>query len=150
VHILHSLHKAQLIDFRTERSKTGAGTNYLAIRVRDVVPRNGKTQDVIELGPTSDGELALTAEPQEEVTLSKERESLPPEFPELDRLVAAESETNEARTKASQYIAAAENLSDIDPGMADVLLAKAAAIDAWSLSPVETEYLAYAKAHPRS
>ena len=143
VHVVHSLHKAALIDFRTERSKTGGGTNYLAIKAREVVPGNGKSVTPIELAPT---ELAPTDELPDQSTIHPAPST---EYPELERLIAAEGETNEARTKASQYIAAAENLSDIDPGMADVLLAKAAAIDAWSLNPVESEYLTYAKAHPR-
>jgi hypothetical protein len=142
VHILHSLHKGQLIDFRTERSATGGGTNYLAIRVRaKQAGTNGR-----ELAPTSsvEAELAPTSEASD---LTVE---LPENFPELNRLLAYAEQTASARAKADQYLAAAERLSDVDPAMADILIAKATAIDTAILSPVESEYLAYAKAHPRS
>jgi hypothetical protein len=59
-------------------------------------------------------------------------------------------DTAEGRQKASQYIAAAESLANIDPSEAERLMRKAADIDGPALTPVESEYLTYAQAHPRA
>jgi hypothetical protein len=143
VHILHSLHKAQLIDFRLDKSKSSGG-NYLNIRARDMSSDTDGTDmsvDATQVGTTNGADTQELA-PTSDVG--------PSSFPELDRLQRLAKETAEGRAKAAQYIAAAENLADVDPEMADRLLAKAADIDGPSLSPVEGEYLAYSLAYPRS
>lgn len=140
VHILHSLNKAQLIEFRLDKSKS-SGTNYLNIRARGTDMSTNAMQDGTsqnspdELAPT---ELAPTSDvgPTED-------------FPELDKLMKASAESREGREKAGKYIAAAENIADVDPDMAERLLAKAADIDGPTLTMVEQEYLRYAKTYPR-
>lgn len=168
VHILHSLHKAQLIDFREAPKKgTNNGGQYLNIRARETKP-SGADPSVTELRISVDGtsmstdmEVDGTDTPEGEVStaevaLTSEAVGLTNgadpqadvQFPLLSSLLRVQKETEEGRTKASRYIAAAENIADMDPDMAEHLMQKAADIDGPMLSPVEQEYLRYAETHP--
>lgn len=160
VHILHSLNKAQLIEFRLDKSKS-SGTNYLNIRARSTDgtdlsvsdTQDGTTNGAVpmaafEVGPTS-GPVGPTSDvgATESSSPIKGEDGL--YFPELEKLVKAQRESSEGREKASKYIAAAEAIEDIDPNEAERLLRKAADIDGPVLSVVEKEYVRYAAMFPR-
>ena len=129
VHLLHSLHKAGLIDFRVDSK--GKDADYLNIRARKTTLNVGETSDAVD-----------TLEPA-----APTPEADP--YPVLTALLSRAEANAEDRAKASKYLTAAEALSAVDPVMAETLLAKAADVDGPIMSPVESEYLAYVEAHPR-
>jgi hypothetical protein len=137
VHILHSLHKAALIDFREASGKNGV--TYLNIHARPV------SVDALLMSEQSDTQAVTEEEPTVAVAPTNGADG--PTYPELARLLSEQKQWLEAQGKAGQYMLAAELLQDTDPETAELLLTKAADIEHVGLSPVEREYLTYAEAH---
>lgn len=135
VHILHSLHKSGLIDFTEDNSSGGRG-NYLNIRART----NGSAPEVRDI-QVSQPEPVVTPTP---VVVTTPKST----YPELERLFGLAVEALNGKRKATQWLAAAELLSETDPETSDLLLQRAAQAETTVLAPVESEYLRYVEDHP--
>ena len=135
VHVLHSLHKAGLIDFTEDNSGGGRG-NYLDIRART----NGKAPEVSDTRVTQPESVV----PPTPVVVATPQ----PTYPELERLFGLATEALMGKKRAARYLEAAEVLAEVDPESSESLLQRAAQAETTVLSPVESEYLSYVEAHP--
>lgn len=137
VHVLHSLHKEGRIDFDEK------GPHKEPIRIHMTKrPAQRKQAEKQEQAVN-----AMTADhPSRETTAATVQGA--PLWPELNRLYALEAKRKDGDARSIRYIEAAELLKDTDPETAALLLDKAQEHDVAYPSPVEIEYMEYAKSHP--
>jgi len=136
VHVLHSLHKEGRVDF----------------------DEKGAHKEPVRIHMTKRPAQRKQAEKEQTVAVSNAVEAViekyvpPPTqkewWPELARLMVSEAQRQDSDARAMRYIEAAEILKDQDPEASAILLQKAEELNAAYPSPVEIEYMEYARENP--
>jgi len=175
LHVLHSLHTQGKLDF-TERGNGMGNATVVNIHLPKKGGRNGKhvtAKDIKRVADETsaaaenplrldnlDGTTSVTvtdtgeeAEPEataEEVTQPQSESAPEPEtegYPLLDALMKRERYRTERDAKALAYLQAAEALEQVDPDAARELTNKADSFNVEFPSPIEREYIDYARRH---
>jgi hypothetical protein len=142
VHVLHSLHKEGRVDFDEK------GAHKEPVRIHTTKrPAQRKQAEKEQTVAVSNAVEAAIDKHGNEIGISVPAPT-GPLWPELNRLYALEAQRQDSDARAMRYIEAAEILKDQDPEASAILLQKAEELNAAYPSPVEIEYMEYAKSHP--
>jgi hypothetical protein len=154
VHALHDLHKQGKVDFTEKGARKEPINIHLTARgrgeglpkaVKDRIHEDFKDATPAVVGETAvGGDAVSSTEPTTEVTAEPTPDV---GYPLLGALIEREAKRREQDGKAFKYLEAAEAIKDVDPDMYASLMSKADSTIPFP-SPIESEFLRYAEAHP--